>query len=409
MFKGSTRYPAVAFILFTVLLDFLAASVVIPVFPGLIRTFTADDPVQGALLFGLLGTIWASMQFLFSPLAGALSDRFGRRPVILISNFGLGLSYVLLALAPSLVWLFISRILSGITASSIAAAGAYVADVNPAEKRAHAFSLLGVASGIGFVLGPAMGGVLGNIDLRLPFWVAAGLSFMNGLYGLFVLPESLPREKRKPLSWRTISPVGALKLLRSHPELTGLSIVHFFYTLAQSVITSVLVLYTGYRYDWSERTIGLTLAASGVAVIVVQGALAKPIMARFGERRALVFGLVCAVVGFIFYGVAPTGALFWVGVPILALWGLYGPAAQCLMSRHVTAYEQGQLQGALSSITGITGMIGPALFTLTFAYFIDPARSFFMPGVPFLLAAVFVVISTVLAWFATRPIPRTGE
>jgi MFS transporter, DHA1 family, tetracycline resistance protein len=401
--QPAARRAAVAFILVTVLLDFIAMGIVIPIFPNLLLEFTEGDTPRAAALFGLFWTVWAAMQFLFSPLAGALSDRLGRRPVVLISNFGLGAAYLLTAFAPTLLWLFFSRVISGITASSVAAASAYIADVTPPEKRASAFGLLGVAFGLGFVLGPALGGLLGSIDLRLPFFVAAGFSIVNAIYGTFVLPESLAPEKRRPVSWARANPVGSLILLRCHPELTGLSLVHFLYSLAHTVLPSVFVLYAGYRYGWDERTVGLTMAGSGLAMMLVQGLLVRSVVGRFGERKAMAVGLFCAAVGFLIYGFASTGYLFLVGIPILALWGFYGPASQGLMTRRVLPSEQGQLQGALSSIMGITGMIGPGLFTLTFAYFIAPERSILVPGAPFFMAAALVVAALLLAWRVTRP------
>ncbi len=404
--RAPPRRAAVAFILITVLLDMIALGIVIPVLPSLIVSFTGGDTPRAAQLFGLFGTIWALMQFLFSPLSGALSDRLGRRPVVLISNFGLGTSYLLMAVAPNLGWLFVSRVISGITASSISAASAYIADVTPPEKRASAFGSIGVTFGLGFVLGPALGGVLGGIDLRLPFWVAGGLSVANAIYGVFVLPESLAPEKRRAVDWKRANPVGSLILLRSHPELTGLAMVHFLYTLAQNVLPTVFVLYAGYRYGWNETTIGLTMAGSGLSMMLVQGALVKPAVARFGERRALVIGLACAVVGFAIYGFAPTGEIFWLGIPVLAIWGLYGPSSQGLMTRRVTPSEQGQLQGALSSIMGITGMIGPGLFTLIFAHFIAAGRDTLIPGAPFFMAALLVLAASLLAWRVTRPQDR---
>jgi len=409
--SAAPRRAAVAFILLTVLLDVVAMGLIIPVLPALVVQFMEGDTPRAAAIYGVFGIAWAAMQFLFSPLAGALSDRFGRRPVVLISNFGLGLNYVLMALAPNLIWLFVGRIIAGITASSISAATAYIADVVPPEKRASSFGLIGVAFGLGFVLGPALGGILGVVDLRLPFWVAAGLSIANALYGLFVLPESLPSERRQSFSWRRANPVGSLILLRCHPELSGLSMVHFLYTLAHNVFPSVFVLYTTYRYAWDERTTGLTMAAYGLASILVQGFLVKPFVTRFGERFAVMTGLTCAIVGFTVYGTAPSGTLFWIGIPLIALVGLYGPASQGLMSHRVTPSEQGQLQGALSSIMGITGMVGPGIFTLTFAHFISPSRSAatYTPGAPFLVAAGLVVLAAALAWRVTRPaIPEAG-
>jgi DHA1 family tetracycline resistance protein-like MFS transporter len=396
------RQAAVAFILFTVFLDVVAMGIIIPVFPSLITNFLGGDTPRAAEMYGLFGTIWALMQFLCSPAVGALSDRFGRRPIVLLSNLGLGLDYVLMALAPNLFWLFIGRVIAGITTASISAAGAYIADVMPPEKRAASFGLIGAAFGAGFVLGPALGGVLGGIDLHLPFWVAAGLSLANALYGFFILPESLPPERRRPMTWQRANPVGALTLLRAHPQLAGLAMVHFLYTLAHNVLPSVFVLYTAYRYQWDERTIGLTMGGFGVAIIIVQGVIVKPAVKYFGERRTLLLGLFSAVVGLSIYGLAPTGTILLMGVPIAALWGAYGPASQGLMTRRVDPSEQGQLQGALSSILGITGMFGPGLFTLTFAHAISrPQVS--LPGAPFFLAAALVVIALVLAWRVTRP------
>lgn len=400
------RRAAVAFILFTVFLDVVAMGIIIPVFPTLIVDFLGGDTPRGAVIYGIFATAWALMQFLFSPLVGVLSDRFGRRPIVLLSNFGLGLDYILMALAPNLTWLFIGRVIAGITASSMSAAGAYIADVMPADKRAAAFGYMGVAFGLGFVLGPALGGLLGSIDTHLPFWVAAVLSLANAAYGLFVLPESLSPDKRKRFSWKRANPVGALMLLRSHAELSGLAMVHFLYTLSHNALPSVFVLYTAYRYGWDERTLGLTMAGIGIAIVAVQGGIVKPVVRKLGERKTLLIGLSCAVLGYAIYGLAPTGAIFWIGVPIAALWGLYGPASQALMTRHVDPREQGELQGALSSILGITGMIGPALFTLTFSRAISPPANAAWSGAPFLLAAALVAIAGVLAYGVTRPRPQ---
>ncbi len=396
-----------AFILFTVLLDVVAMGIIIPVFPTLIVNFLDGDKPRAAIVYGIFATVWALMQFLFSPAVGVLSDRFGRRPIVLLSNFGLGLDYILMALAPNLIWLFVGRIIAGITAASISAATAYIADVTPPEKRASAFGYIGVAFGLGFILGPALGGVLGGIDLHLPFWVAGGLSLTNALYGLFVLPESLPPERRKPFSWRRANPIGALKLLRSHTELAGLAMVHFLYTLSHNALPSVFVLYTAYRYGWSETTVGLAMAGFGVAIVAVQGVFVKPTVKRLGERPTLLIGLSCAVVGFAIYGLAPTGLIFCLGIPVAALWGLYGPASQALMTRHVAPTEQGELQGALSSILGITGMIGPSLFTLTFSRAIA-GKDVQMAGAPFLLASTLVATAAVLAWVVTRRSGRPG-
>jgi len=396
------RRAAVVFVLVTIVLDSLALGIIIPVFPKLVVTFEGGDTARGAEIFGVFGTAWALMQFGFSPVLGALSDRFGRRPVILLSNLGLGLDYVLMAVAPTLGWLFVGRVISGITAASFGTAGAYIADVSPPEKRAAGFGLIGACFGLGFVLGPALGGVLGAANPRLPFWFAACLSLLNASYGLFVLPESLARERRTPFSWRRANPVGSLSLLRSQRELLGLSGVSFLRNVAHDVLPSTFVLYASYRYRWDEPTMGITLAIVGVCGMVVSGGLVRPVVARFGERRTLLAGLLCGAAGFAIYGAAATGAVFLLGIPLQALWGLDNPAAQGLMSRRVAPSAQGQLQGALGSLRGITGMIGPALFTLTFARFIAPGRAWQLPGAPFLLAALLLASALGVAWQVTR-------
>jgi DHA1 family tetracycline resistance protein-like MFS transporter len=400
------RSAALVFIFITVVVDVLALGIVIPVLPKLIEGFMGGETARAAEILGVFGTVWALMQFIFSPVLGALSDRFGRRPVILISCFGLGLDYILMATAPTLWWLFVGRVISGIMAASYPTAGAYIADVTPPEKRAAGFGMIGAAWGVGFVMGPALGGLLGEVNPRLPFWVAAGLTLLNALYGLFVLPESLAPESRKAFAWRRANPVGSLVLLRSHPELLGLSSVNFTYFLAHQVLPSIFVLYTGFRYGWDTRATGLSLAIIGVFNIIVQAVLVKRIVARFGERMALFAGLLCGGVGYAIYGLAPTGIAFLSALPVFAFMGLVGPAAQGLMSRRVGPSEQGQLQGANSSIMGITGMIGPALFTLTFASFIGTHRDWRAPGAPFLLAALLMVVALVLAWRVTSRRPE---
>src|SRR2546421_12175033 len=258
--KPRVHSGAAAFIFVTILLDTLALGVIIPILPKLIESFVDNDTAHAARIFGLFGTAWALMQFVFSPVLGALSDRFGRRPVVLLSNFGLAADYVLMALAPSLVWLFVGRVISGITSASISTAFAYIADITPPEKRAAVFGKIGAAFGAGFILGPAIGGLLGGMDPRLPFWVAAGLSFANTLYGWLILPESLPPERRSPFRWKSANPLGALRLLRSNKILAGLSLANFFGQVAHVVLPSTFVLYATYRYGWGPTEVGLTLA-----------------------------------------------------------------------------------------------------------------------------------------------------
>ncbi len=398
------RKAALIFILITVALDILALGMIIPVLPHLFEQFLGNDIALAARYYGYAGMLWAAMQFLCSPILGTLSDRYGRRPVVLLSNLGLGLDYIFMALAPTLSWLFVGRAISGITAASITTAGAYIADVTPAEKRAGAFGMIGAAFGIGFVIGPALGGLLGDIDPRLPFWVAAGMSLANFGYGWFVLPESLPPEKRTPrFVWKTANPLGALLWLKNHDRLLPLASVHFLSSLAHYVLPSTFVLYTAYRYHWGPKEVGIALGLVGIASAIVQAGLTRRLVPKLGERRALAIGLGFGVAGFVVYGLAPNGWWMLAGIPVMAFWGLAGPAGQSLMTSHLEPHEQGRLQGGLSSLMGVAGLIGPGLFTQTFAAFIGPQRARQLPGAPMLMAALLLVAAIAVAWRATRP------
>ncbi|MBV8603005.1 MAG: TCR/Tet family MFS transporter [Candidatus Eremiobacteraeota bacterium] len=400
------RKPAFVFIFIAILLDMLAIGIIIPVLPQLVLNFTGGDTAHAAQYFGAFGTIFAVMQFVAAPVMGVLSDRYGRRPVILVSCFGMGLDYIIMALAPSLGILFLGRLVSGITAASLPTAYAYTADVTPAEKRAGAFALIGGAFGLGFIIGPAAGGFLGAFSLRLPFWIAAGLCIANALYGLFVLPESLGRENRsKTFEWKRANPIGSLRLLKTHATLVGLGAVMFLAYLAHQVF-EVWVLYGHYRYAWDSKTVGLTLAIVGVCSSVVQMGLVQPSVSRFGERRTLLAGLVFGALGFTLFAAATTTTIFWFGIPLICLWGLATPSIQGLMSPLVSASEQGQLQGALTSTRGIAQLIGPGLFTLTFAFFIaGGAHQLLLPGAPYYLAALIIAGAVGLAAYVTRGIP----
>ncbi len=389
---------ALAFIFCTVTLDVLALGVMIPVLPGIVLGFMDGDTAGAAEVFGVFATVWGLMQVLFSPLLGALSDRFGRRPVILISCLGLGLDYIFMAVAPSLALLFVGRVISGITAATISTSFAYIADVTTPDGRAKAFGIVGMAFGAGFVLGPAIGGLLGGLDPRLPFWVSAAACLINAAFGWFVLPESLPPEKRMAFAWKRANPLGSLDLLRSHRQLIGLASVDFLANVAHQVLPSVFVLYAAYRYGWGETTVGLTLALVGICSALVQGLLVGPIVGRLGPRRALFAGLMTGGLGMAIYGLAPSGTWFLFGVPVMALWGISGPAAMDMMSRRVTASEQGQLQGANSSVRSVAGLLGPGLFTGIFAWLLG-----WLPGAPFLLAAALLAAAAVVSWIVTAP------
>lgn len=380
----------------------LSVGIFVPVLPRLVADFMGGDEVAAASMYGLFGTAFALMQFAFSPVQGALSDRFGRRPVILISNLGVGLDYVVMALAPSIWWLLAGRVISGIASASIATAFAYIADVTEPEKRAARFGMLGAAFGLGFVLGPAIGGLAGSVDPRLPFWIAAGLSLLNACYGYFVLPESLPPEKRAPLSLARANPLGALVLLRSQPQLLGLAGVWFVSQLAHFVLPTIGVLYLTFRYGWDERTIGFTMAAVGLAAVIVQGGLIGPGVRLVGERAALIGGFAAGMVGLSIQGLAPEGWMFWLGIPFTSLWGFANAAGNSLMSRRLGPSEQGRLQGANACLMGIAGLIGPGLFSQVYALALASPGTFPGPGAPFFLAVALILVAMLMAVRASR-------
>jgi DHA1 family tetracycline resistance protein-like MFS transporter len=402
-FRSQPRPAALAFIFVTVLIDMLAFGMTIPVLPVLVQQFAGGSAVRGAEIFGVFGTVWALMQFIFSPVQGALSDRFGRRMIILISCTGLGLDFVLMALASNLWWLFAGRVISGIAAASVSTAGAYIADVTPPARRAASFGLIGAAFGIGFVLGPAIGGILGALSPRLPFWASAFMALTNVCWGFFVLPESLAKDKRVPFRWKNANPFSSLELLRSQPMLSGLARCFFLINLAYVVLPSISVLYMHYRYDWDTRSVGLVLTGVGVFSLLTQGLLVKPAVRVFNERRAIAIGLLFGAAGFAIYGLAPTGRIFWIGVPLMALLGVATPSIQSIMTRLVDPTEQGRLQGALASLTGIANLVGPTIFTQIFAASIDlPADSHRWSGTSFLLSAAIVIAAMVSVWRSTQ-------
>ncbi len=395
------RRAAAAFIFLTVTLDMLALGMIAPVLPRLIEGFLHGDTSSAAKMLGLFGTVFAGMQFFFSPILGSLSDRFGRRPVVLLSNFGLGLDYLLMAWAPVLGWLFLGRVISGLTASSIPTAMAYMADVTPRERRAAAFGMLNAAFGIGFVLGPAVGGLLGQVNPRLPFWVAGALSLINGLYGLLVLPESLSKASRSPFSWKRANPVGSLNMLnhRAMIAIAGVLLLGYF---AQQVLMNVYVIYDDYRYHWTDRTVGLSLAAVGVFTVIYGALLIKPVIARLGERGAMTIGLIGGALGYSMIGFSKTGLLLWLGIPVLNLMSFTWPSAQSILSQKTSPSEQGQLQGAINSLRGIAGLVGPVFFTWIFSKSIGSHALVHSPGTPFFAAAAMLLAALALAQFSAQ-------
>jgi MFS transporter, DHA1 family, tetracycline resistance protein len=396
-----SRRAASTFILLTVALDMLAMGMIAPVLPRLVASFMGDNASAAAQMLGWFGTVFAVAQFFCSPILGSLSDRFGRRPIVLLSNFGLGLDYLLMAWAPSLGILFAGRIISGITASSIPTAMAYMADVTPREKRAAAFGMMSAAFGFGFVIGPALGGLLGNLNPRLPFIVSAALSLLNGVYGLFVLPESLSLEHRMAFSWRRANPVGSLALL-NRGGMLGLSALLLFGYLSQQSLMNVYVIYADYRYHWSDATVGLSLAAVGIFSALYGAVLVKPAVKHLGERGAILLGLLGGTTGYLLFGVSTTGMLFWCGIPLLNLMSITWPSVQGLLSHRIGPSEQGQLQAAINSIRGLAGLVGPGIFTYIFSKSIGANPIIPLPGMPFFTASAMLVIALVLAERSTR-------
>lgn len=394
-----TRKAALAFIFVTVLIDVLAFGLVIPVLPHLVQQFAGGRIDTASYWIAVFGFVFASIQFVSSPIQGALSDRYGRRPVILLSCLGLGLDFIFMALAPSLAWLFVGRVVSAMTSASFTTANAYVADVTPPQDRAKSYGMIGAAFGVGFVVGPLLGGVLGEVDLRLPFWFAAGLALLNFCYGLLVLPESLPPERRTPrFDWAHANPFGAMQLLARYPQVFGLAAVVFIANLAHYAYPSVFVLYADYRYQWGQREVGYVLAAVGVLSVIVNVWLVGRAVRWLGERRALLWSLACGAVGFAIYGHAWQGWMFLLGLPVSALWAIAAPATQALVTREVGPDAQGRVQGALMSLTALAGIVGPPLFAGSFGWFVGGTAPLRLPGAPFYIAGVLLLVAVAVAW-----------
>ncbi len=394
---GRRRQAAIAFIFVTAVLDIVAMGIVIPVLPPLIEEF-AGSSADAGWINGIFVALWAFMQFVCSPVIGSLSDRYGRRPVILLSTAGLALDYVLMALAPNLWWLAAGRIIAGITSASFTTVYAYMADVTEPQGRARAYGLIGAAFGGGFILGPLLGGVLGEIGPRAPFWFAAALSGVAFLYGLFVLPESLAPEKRMAFSWARANPIGAMAMLKRHAELTGLAAVTFLLHFSHHIFSAVWVLYAGYRYGWTPWQVGVLLALVGLADMVVQGLVVGPAVKRFGDRRVMVFGLFGGAVGITLMGVAWDGWMQFAAIAPNALWGLAMPTLQSLMTRLVSESEQGQLQGANMSVASIAGIASPVFFGAVYAWSVQPGMAMPWSGLAFYISAAILLAAALVGW-----------
>lgn len=405
----SKRQASLGFIFVTLFLDIMGIGLIVPVLPKLIEHFAGGE-AAAARTFGLMVALYAAMQFLFAPVLGSLSDKYGRRAVILISLTGSGIDNLLLAFAPSLSWLFIGRLIAGLTAANITAVTAYIADISPPEKRAQNFGVVGMAFGLGFIAGPLLGGLLGNIGLRLPFLVVAGITLINALYGFFVLPESLKSENRREFSWVQANPIGSLTGLGRYPLVLGLAGITVLSGLAQNAVQSIWVLYTSHRFGWDAGDVGISLAVVGLSAAIVQGGLTGRIVPKIGERHAIVYGLGISFIANTLYGLANQGWMMYV-IPFLGALGfIAGPSTQALISKTVKPNEQGSTQGAITSLLSLTGVIGPLIATSVFSYFIGENAPIELPGASFFLGALFLLFAMLLAqWlFARVPVP-TGQ
>lgn len=398
------RKANVALVLAVVYVDMLGVGLAFPLLPKLVQQFEGGNFSRASWIFGLLAAAYALMQFLLAPALGALSDRFGRRPVILVSLFGMGVNYLVLALAPSLAWLVAGRLVAGAMGASYSTAAAYLADITPPEKRAQSFGLIGAAFGFGFITGPAVGGFLGDIGLRLPFLVASGLSFTNLLFGFFMLPELLASENRRPFRLARANPVGALADIGRYRSMLPLILVFVLATFANKVAETTWVLFSTYRFHWSTGAVGLSLAMVGVTFVVAQGGLIRVVVPRLGERRAILLGLFVSAVVVVLYGIVPEG---WMVYPVMVL-GLFGwiigqPAAMGLMSRTLPPNEQGLLQGVVASINSLCAVAGPPVWTGIFAYFVSPAAPRIVPGAAFDGSALVFLLALAVALRTLSP------
>ena len=391
------RTPGLAFIFVTLLIDILGFGLLIPILPKFVALLSGRGISAGARDYGWLLSLYGLMQFLFAPMLGTLSDRYGRRPVLLLSLLFSGIDYAIMALAPNLLWLYVGRTLSGITGASFTAATAYIADVSPPEKRSQNFGLIGAAFGVGFILGPAAGGLLGALGPRVPFWAAAALAGANLLYGFFILPESLPLDKRRAFSWRDANPLGALRLLGRYPVVWGLTGALVTSNLASQSLNSTWILYTSAKFAWGVRENGWSLAVFGAVALIFQVGLGRVLLPRLGDRRTVLLGLAVGAAQYVAFALATQGWMIYAITFAGGVSFLSGQAMQGLLSRQVGEDEQGTLQGALTSLVSLTGIVGPVIATNLFAYFTRPAAPVHVPGISFLLAAALTVLALALS------------
>jgi DHA1 family tetracycline resistance protein-like MFS transporter len=400
---GRSRRSALTFIFLTILLDTIGLGIVIPVLPELITVLTKVDLSHAALYGGALAFVYAATQFFCAPILGNLSDRFGRRPVLLYSLASFGVDYLLMSMAPNISWLFVGRAVAGMSGASFSAAGAYVADVTPPERRAQSFGMIGAAFGLGFTIGPAIGGLLGGFGPRVPFLFAAGAAFANLALGAVALPESLPRESRRPFSWRRANPLGALLQIRRYPSVLGIAAAVFVWQLAHQALPSTWSYYTILKFSWSERAVGGSLAFIGLVMSTSQGFLTRALIPRLGgERRAALFGFSAAFVGYTVYAFASESWQIYLGMTTWLLGGMTYPSMNALMSRVVDKSAQGELQGAVTSLASLASIVGPLLMTQLFARYSAAGAPVRFPGAPFAASALLAVIGFALLVVATR-------
>lgn len=399
---ATTRKAAMSFIFITLLLDITGLGLIIPVFPRLIGQLTGGDISHVSQWGGWLTFAYAIMQFICAPIMGNLSDKYGRRPVLLLSLLGFGIDYLFLAFAPTIIWLFVGRLIAGITGASITTASAYIADVSTTENRAKNFGILGAAFGLGFIIGPLMGGLLVQYGVRVPFLVAAGCTFVNALYGFFVLPESLPKEARRKFEWKRANPLGSLLQLWRYPSVGGLIGSLILVYLAAHAVQSTWTYTNIERFHWSEKIIGYSLGMFGVLIMIVQGGLIRVINPRIGNEKSVYFGLALYAIGLLLFSFASQSWMMFLFMIPYCLGGIAGPALQAIISGHVPKNEQGELQGALTSMMSVTSVIGPLMMTNLFAFFTKPTTSIHFPGAPFLLGAVFMLASSIIAYYVLR-------
>ncbi|HEY7925000.1 MAG TPA: TCR/Tet family MFS transporter [Vicinamibacteria bacterium] len=393
---------ALVFVVITVLIDIIGFGLILPVLPRLLVELTGDTVNQAAIDGGWLAFVYAVMQFVCAPLLGNLSDRYGRRPVLLFAVGALGIDYIVMGFAPTLAWLFLGRTIAGIAGASFTPAYAYVADVSPPDKRAQSFGLISAAFGVGFILGPALGGLLGQLGTRTPFFAAAALSLLNLAYGTFVLPESLPPEARRPFEWRRANPLGTLLQMRKHPVVLGLLGALFLWMVAHQVMPSTWTFYTKFRFGWSEAMIGASLAAAGVVMAVSQATLMRVLVPRLGERRTALTGIAVASVGYFGYGIATAGWMMFAWLGTWLLGALVMPSTNALMSHRVEKSAQGELQGAVASLFGLSSIVGPPLMTQLFGRFSAPDAPLHLPGAAFFASTLLAWTSFALYYRATR-------